>query len=367
MGSPNCFMVLLVAFAVGAADDAAVTKPDATQPTYAILAADDEAEAELRSLVMRLLADADRRTRFKKVRTLEELGESRSEVLVVINTRRGPLQAEPNAETLDRLKSRKIIGIGEGAAQLFGKLGLLINLGACAHGFEGELQATRSALLGEPEGADPFPVFREVPVDAEDSSPVRSNLFGMFVPPQSPDAEAVDVLARWVNDANYAPAVRQGNCILFCVHGPASRWTQEFREFVRDACHALVARDLEQFAKAKRKLTKPGRYEFELAPRQSTHAAFTASHFLQFREPTRLTVRLEHSGSSNVMLLFSSDGTQRLHWTRLDARRGEPLELEVDIEQQDIAALGEGHWLLKVTNFDDTAVDCKLEITTKSR
>jgi hypothetical protein len=53
----------------------------------------------------------------------------------------------------------------------------------------------------------------------------------------------------------------------------------------------------------------------------------------------------------------------RLHWTRQDARNGEMLEITADIDQDDIQALADRYWTLKVTNFGkNSGVECKLTI-----
>ena len=53
----------------------------------------------------------------------------------------------------------------------------------------------------------------------------------------------------------------------------------------------------------------------------------------------------------------------RLHWTRLDAKKGEPLTITVQITEEDLEKIGDVHWTLKVTNFDrNNAAECRLQV-----
>lgn len=346
----------------GGAADRATQKPQRPpDPKFVIYSA--AADAELGGSLFRVLRGTDQVSRLAKAETIEKALESPAGVLVLVMPGRTVPKLEK--ETLGALKKRKIVGIGIGAAQLFGQMGLEINGGACAHGFKPPtIKIMPSVLLGKPKGADPIPALVESPEPEPEPGAARPDVFGLFAPPRGQNADAVDVLARWTASPNYASAVRQGNCVLIGLPVPATQWTIPYAEFVRTVCQALSERPLEPFSTARRELTRPGTYEFKLARRGSTDEPFDRKFYFRFSEPTKFTARLEHSGSNSVMLLFMGESEQRLHWTRRDARQDGNLEITADISREDIADLGDRHWMLGVTNFGaQDGLSCKLTIT----
>jgi hypothetical protein len=101
--------------------------------------------------------------------------------------------------------------------------------------------------------------------------------FAMFLPPHDPNAADVDAIARWTADPNYAPIVRQGNCILIGIPAPATEWTPAYADLIRETCLALHQRKPEAFSTARRDVTKPGTYAFKLAKRGSTDSRPTGA------------------------------------------------------------------------------------------
>lgn len=335
---------------------ATAEKPETAVPKFIVYSS--EADAEFRTALFRVLRGNDKVSRIAKADTIEKAVESEVDVLVLIMT--GRKLPELEAKTIEALKKRKIVGIGAGAAVLFGKLGLEINLGACAHSgnVPPPVRISRSALLGDPKSTDPIQVCLDAPEEE------KLDNFAVFLPPGGSDASVVDVIARWAEDPNYAPIVRQGNCILIGVPVPATRWTDPYANLIKEVCQALLERKTEPFSTARRELTKPGTYEFKLAKRGSPDEPFEKTFYFRFSEATRLTARLEHSGSEAVMLIFMGQDENRMNWTRRDARNQEALEIASIIRQEQNETLGERYWVLKVTNFGGKGVaDCKLKIT----
>ena len=299
-------------------------------------------------------------TRITKADTIEKAVESKVDVLVLIMMGRKIPELAP--KTIEALKTRKVVGIGEGAAVLFGKLGLEINIenGASSGNLPPPVRICRSALLGDPKSIEPVPVCLEASGDEELAN------FALFMPPAGSNASIVDVIARWANDSNYAPIARQGNCILIAAPVPATQWTDPYARLIKDVCQALEERNLEPFSKARRELTKPGTYEFKLARLQSPDEPFEKTFYFRFSAPTRLTARLEHSGSENVMFMFMGMGQDErwMNVTRRNARNEEMLEIVSSISPEQNEALGDRYWILNVTNFDkNSGVDCKLKIS----
>ena len=352
-----CLLILLFGVElISAADQDAETKP--VSPRFVVYAS--EADAKLGSSLFRVLRTKGERARFDKAETIEQAVESAADVLVLVI----PTRELPKLETgtLESLKKRKIVGIGYGAAQLFGQLGLEINGGACAHGVSGPpgLVISVSELLGEPKNTEPVLVLQNWPV--AEPGDAKLDLFAVFQPRRGSNATVIDVIARWSNDLNYAPIVRQGNCVLIGIPAPATEWTVAYSDLIRETCLALLKRKLETHSTAHREVTKPGTYEFKLAESGNTDLPFERSYYFQFTEATRFCVQLEHAGSDSVMMSFMGQDEDRTHWTRQDARQGDTLKIIADINQVDVKQLGDRYWILNVTNFG-APVECKLTIT----
>jgi hypothetical protein len=63
-----------------------------------------------------------------------------------------------------------------------------------------------------------------------------------------------------------------------------------------------------------------------------------------------------------MMLLFMGK-KNREHWTRVNARDGEVLEININITEEDINNIGEWYWALRVSNFDsEHRPECSLSI-----
>lgn len=354
----GCLFVSLVSTGIVlAADPPAEHKPAAAR----FVLYRHEGDAEFGSSLFRVLRGDENVSRIAKADTLQNAIDSEADVLVLVLPKRDLPKFDK--AVLDALKKRKIVGIGYGAAQLFGQLGLEINGGNCAHGVNGppSVIVQKSELLGEPKTEEPIQVFRdddERPLDAD-----RRDIFAIFLPPGKDSTSSIDPIARWNNDPNYAPIVRQGNCVLVGIPGPATRWTAEFADLIRKTCLTLNERELKEFSTTRHQLTKPGTYKFTLARRDSTDEPFTKSFYFKFTESKQFSAKLKHAGSDNVMMLFMGQDENRNHWTRRDARQQEELTIEAEITDADLESVGDRHWKLDITNFGAAnSADCQLTI-----
>ena len=350
-----CLITMIRVISLSAADPD--TESKTVPPRFVVYAS--EADTVFGSSLFRALYGNGKRERFVKAQTIEQAVESEAEVLVLVLPAR-ELPKLGNG-TLESLKKRKIVGIGYGAAQLFGQLGLEINGGACMHGVQSppSLTIVKSELLGEPKQTEPLLVLQDKPVAEPDAA--KLDLFAVFLTPRGSKASVVDAIARWTTDMNYAPIVRQGNCILIGIPAPATQWTPAYADLIREACLALQERKLETHSTARWDVTKPGTYKFSLAPRGNTDLPFDKTYYFQFTEAKGFRAQLEHKGSNSMMLLFTGQGESRNHWTRMDARQGETLKINAEISGEDIKKLGDRYWTLQVTNFgDNMPAECTL-------
>ena len=295
--------------------------------------------------------------------SIEQAIESQAEVLIFAMERREKV-SEPLATAL---KTRKVIGIGYGTAQLFGQLGLEINGGACAHGSDRSprIRIQANDLTGKPESVNSFTAFN---ISSDDPKAQRIDFnFSMHIPEKSHLRSVVDVIARSVSKEyphleNYASIARQGNYILIGLAAPPNTWTPRYCEFFRQLSRSLYSRPREEFSTAQWGFSVPGTYEFKLAEGRSTKELCSRILYFKFSKPTAFSAHLEHKGSNAIMLLFMGEvkGTKHI---RKDAKQGEPLEIAVDISEEDISILGDRYWRLKVTNFDrGNTADCLLNI-----
>jgi len=142
------------------------------------------------------------------------------------------------------LKHRKIIGIGYGAAKLFGELGLLINGGACAHGVIGppRISVQENQLLKRSKFESPMFVFDPPIVDGDKFH--NKSFFGVYVGDKRPTRrDLLDVIALQTKDTNYAPIIRQGNHILVCTDAPADKWSADLQSLLSEIALALNSFD----------------------------------------------------------------------------------------------------------------------------
>ena len=300
---------------------------------------------------LRELLEEDMKHRFATADTIEELLKSEADVLILDMPDR---IRERDERLTEKIKRTKVIGIGYGVAQMYGDIGLEIHGGACAH-----TSRTPTAVFLP---SKTFPdIKRPQPVAPHEGR--GPDTFAMYIPRGSHLTGVVDVIARWDGDSNYAPIVRQGNYVLVGYTAPVATWSEDFKSQFGEIASAVCDAPADKDATAKWPHTMPGTHEFELAAGRSTDALFSKSLYFQFDKPTQLSVRLTHIGSKSMMLLFAQD-KGRLHWTRKDAKSGQPLEITVRITEEDIAKVGDGYWRLKVTNFDPGGpASCSLEIS----
>ena len=258
-------------------------------------------------------------------------------------------------DLLDALKEKKVIAIGYGAAQLFGHLGLEIKGGACAH-FGGQV----SKVVIKPNyflKVDP-----DQPAIAPYSEPSPGDNFGVYAPVKSNLAYATDVIVRMEKSPAYAPLIRQGNYILSGLSGHPKTWSDDYRGLFQTVALTLMKSKSVPFGSLRREATPPGEIQLSLDKASQKEGLPSQEFYFRFSKPTRFSAQVSHSGSSSVMLLFMGE-KDRLHWTRLDAKKGEPLTITVQITEEDLEKIGDVHWTLKVTNFDrNNGAECRLEI-----
>jgi hypothetical protein len=130
-------IVILLGLSATSAANAADERKSAG-PDFVVYAS--AKDADFGSSLFGVLRGKGKVTRLEKADTIEKAVASAANVLVLVLPKRERPKLEKR--TLEALKRRKIVGIGYGAAQLFGQLGLEINDGECAHGVAGPPSVT---------------------------------------------------------------------------------------------------------------------------------------------------------------------------------------------------------------------------------
>ena len=164
--------------------------------------------------------------------SLAEMGGDDSGVLVIVMSKEAFLDIGEYSP--EKLKHRKIIGIGYGAAQLFGELGLEINGGACAHGTRGPpgiLLRNNSALATE-NLENPFYLF--TPRILDPTTYHNDFIFGVYIGERARESrKIIEVLGVLTKDHNYAPITKQGTHILVGVDAPVNNWSETLQKLLR--------------------------------------------------------------------------------------------------------------------------------------
>src|SRR5262249_41121718 len=113
--------------------------------------------------------------------SVEQALHSDAKLLVLFADRKS--RSSINPETVQGLRQKKVIGIGYGAAELFGKLELETNAGACAHNPSGapkiELQPNR---LCPSAAGKAFVAYRLGSQDKPDKAVLIDYNFAMYLP-----------------------------------------------------------------------------------------------------------------------------------------------------------------------------------------
>ena len=317
-------------------------------------------DAQLGASLFRVLIGADKNVRFEKAETMDKAIESDANVIVVVATGRirgeGKFNWNLDKESLDSLKKRKVIGIGYGASQLFEDMGLEIHGGKCAH-----FRQIPNIVIASNELIDPKSVSGPVEVLKDQADLVGMDVFAMHIPQTSDEAKFVEAIARFKDQMNYSPIVRQGNYILIGIPIQVPKWTNEYEHLISEICMNFHARHPEDFKVIDRELAKPGKYTIDLAEGRSTDRPSSKDYYFRFDKPTKLSFELTHPGRQGIMMMFR--GGNGAHTKRLDAKDRASLQIDVEISNEDIQEAGEKYGELHITNFGPESVSCKLDIS----
>ena len=334
-------------------------RPTEGPPTPFTVFAPNQEPDSIAALAQTLCPGESQRVGIAK--TAREALDSRRDVLVLFLDRTATGHFE-SPEFQAELKKKKVIGIGYGAAQLFGALGLEIGGEHCTRRLidpPPQMRILRTAPVPQ-WSVDTITAFR-IDSNARPTGPEKDYNLMMYLPSKDERTRFVEAIARDSRDGAYASIVKQNNYILVGPAAPATSWTAEYRSFFRALANGLAKAPQVPFSTATWEVTRPGQYEFDLAQGRSTDESPRKEFYFRFTSPVKFSAVLEHTGSRVMMMIFQ--GKRQLHWIRKDARNGETLRIEVNITEEDINRAGTTRWILNVDNFDSTSpAHCKLRI-----
>ncbi len=145
-------------------------------PTFAVSLSD--ADSVSSEALIGVLEDENNQRSIVAVETIEAAIDSEAEVIILQAIR----DQEVSDEILERLKNRKVIGIGHGAAQLFRHLGLEINDGVCMHDPDGlpTISLVKNTLVSDSGSSEPMVAF-----ELSSSEQHEDCNFAMYIPNKS--------------------------------------------------------------------------------------------------------------------------------------------------------------------------------------
>ncbi len=260
------------------------------------------------------------------------------------------------------LKRRRVLGIGREAGVAFGSIGLDVRGGGGASSDESEPTIRLGSGRSVPHDlADARIVaFR---ASALPGGPPTWDCAGLHLPKTEHLVTQVEGIARWADDAEYAPIARQGNFVLCGINADIRAWTPEFTSVLREIAVALARSPDVPFRLSEWEITPPGTYEFELATAGDTEDASGKTFFFKFSDPVLFTAELAMSRGGEVTMSIYGQAANRPN-EYVEAKEGELLALLVPVMQRNLTANGDRYWELSVTNFDyEVPAACTLRIT----
>jgi hypothetical protein len=296
------------------------------------------------------------------VPTLQAAVGSSSEVLVLFMDKEAFFE-HYEKQLLPGLLKRKVVGIGDGAAQIFGSLGLDICALHCGRDLSPRPEVqTRPATL--------FPDLKPQRLTAFDMADSRSDSQSLFdwnfaVSLIDPTIRrSVQPLAVLSAAPDFAAVTLQGNFILSGVAAPPRLWTPPYKTFFATAVRGLLAAPLKPFVSNVKEVALPGEFAFDLLPYSRGTDGWLRTLRFQFDKPCLLSVTLGQSGSDNGCLTLGS--TFRFSGRR-DCKPGEQVEITELIRLDDLGPAGPTgpryDWRVNVANHDTKAsAKCRLKI-----
>ncbi len=294
-----------------------------------------------------------------EVDSVEEAIDSDADVLVLSLARQPRNNPELSDQTLEGLRQPRVIGIGRGAAQLFGGLDLEICSDRTCD-FSSVREPEIVFQLGECDDSPDSVVACRLPAVDASQIPHDDNV-AVFAPAWD-DASVTEVIARMKKSPNYAPIIRQGNHTFVGFAGSPPTWTPTYKRFFAQLARRLLARPVSEFACTVHETDPPGVHRFSRAEGGSVDVRFMKEFFFRFVRPTRFAASLTHQDSGHVMMMFHGSSVHMS--SRLDSNGlKEPLETSIEITEGEIRSMAGSYWSLVVTNFDSQrTAECSLTI-----
>jgi archaellum component FlaC len=270
---------------------------------------------------------------------LARLGPSNPEIVIIAAETGRAWRRQPKWALQRVFESYKVLGIGQGGAQLFSTLGLEINDGQTWHGKSDSPVVIESAALL----AGPLKV--SAPGGSMQVAEPGSDSLGVY-DEGSPDILGIEGIARESADKNHWAIARQGNYVLWGIDAPPDRFTESGRALF---VNLLISHKLNPeipLSQARRK----HEYIAEGVVSEQINEQFPSrKYYFRPRQAGRLTAKLSWTPADQslaLILIGSAKGSDR-PLARED--RASPIEIGLDVTQDQVTS--EGDWFIEVTNF----------------
>ena len=259
----------------------------------------------------------------------------------------------PSSVLIEKLKGRRVVGIGYEGRLYFKALGLevgdsvTIDAGALKVRFGGE-DGIRQAEIS---------VYGAAPPDVD----VPSESGSLYLPHVSQLGKWVTIVAAWAVDPRYALATRQQNYLWCGVAGDVRAWTTEFSHSFQAECMALARSAHVEFALPEWPVATSGTSKVILDPVQARNGICERRYYLKSESPFLLSVEVHVAGGGSVELELWAERSSKDN-DKQDEVDG-AIFMILPIPTKSIAANTGRYWVLCLRNLADSVrAECSLRI-----
>jgi uncharacterized protein YoxC len=273
---------------------------------------------------------------------LARLGSSIPETVIIAAGTGKDWLKQPKWALQRVFENYKVLGIGEGGAQLFSALGLEINADQAWRGKSDSPVVIENATLL----AAPLPV--SAPGGSMQIAEPGSYSLGVY-DEGSPDILGIEGIARESASKNHWAIARQGNYVLWGIDAPPDKLTESGKALF---VNLLVSHKLNPeipLSQARRKRE----YIAEGAVSEQINEQFPSrKYYFRPRQAGRLIAKLSWTPANQQLALILSgpgQGSGR-PFARKDG--ASPIEISMDVTPDQVTAKGD--WLIDVQDFQRT-------------
>jgi hypothetical protein len=273
---------------------------------------------------------------------LAKLGTSTPEIVIVAGGTGKDWLKQPKWALQRVFENYKVLGIGQGGAQLFSVLGLEINADQAWHSrSDFPVVIENPTLL-----AAPLPI--SAPGGSVQLAEPGSDSLGVY-DEGSPDILGIEGIARENASKNHWAIARQGNFVLWGIDAPPGRLTDSGRALL---VNLLISHKLNPEIPLSQARRKHESMAEGVVSEQINEQFPSRKYYFRPRQAGRLTAKLSWTPADQQLGLIMNGpgkGSGR-PFARKDS--ASPIEIGLDVTQDQVTA--EGDWFIEVQDFQRT-------------